>query len=278
MPEPPRAAPKTALTAHSGEPLSIPPILLEGDLPASPPVSGPGARYALAPQAVTSRFPMSGGELPESYGTQRMFLAARDPHWLYASWDIPVEQQRENNSRSRDGHMLLRVFAEDEEKSAVPEIHLHPESRNWFVNVPRAGTHYRAEVGYYSPAGEWSAVSASQSTFSPPDTPSNEVAAEFATIPPEVTFQEVVEMVQEFVTQNEPLLEAVVRANEAARASESPAQPRANGEQISAHTFESGAQHAGATRRQHDETPTGRRNPPQPKSIDDRNAVVGRGE
>jgi len=188
---------------------------------------------------------MSGGELPESYGTERMFLAARDPRWLYASWDIPIDRQRQNNSRSRDGHLILRVFAEDETTPVVPEIHLHPESRNWFVNVPRAATRYRAELGYYNSADEWRSVSASQSTFTPPDAPSPETVAEFATIPPEVTFQQVVEIVQEFVTTNQPLLEAVMQANAAAQSNPPVALTNINGEDTPSQAVEDG-QHAPA--------------------------------
>jgi hypothetical protein len=53
------------------------------------------------------------------------------------------------------------------------------------------------------------------------------VAAEFATIPPEVSFQQVVEAVHEFAEKERPLLEAVIRANEAQTAATSIASPEA---------------------------------------------------
>src|SRR5277367_6500533 len=77
--------------------LKIPPILLEGDAPPAPTVSGPGQRYALGPKPVTSPAVSSGAELPESYGTRQLFLAARDPHWLYAHWDFSREQLKKYN-------------------------------------------------------------------------------------------------------------------------------------------------------------------------------------
>jgi hypothetical protein len=201
--------------------LKIPKILLEGDLPPAPPVSGPGARYALAPQPVSIVRLSSSGELPEAYGTGRVFLAARDPHWLYVSWDFTAGQQRALNAASRDGHLIVRVFAQDETTPIVPEVHVHPESKNWFINVPHAETRYWAEIGFYEANGAWKTISKSQSTFTPPAAPSADVTVEFATIPAEVTFQQVVEMVQEFVTENKPLLEAVVIASEALRQDES---------------------------------------------------------
>ena len=198
-----------------GKALKVPPILLEGDLPPAPTVSGPGLRYALAPQPVAGAPARREiGELPESYGTGRIFLAARDPHWLYASWDFTAEQQKELNARSRDGHLILRVFAEGEQSPTVPEVHIHPESRNWFINVPRAETRYWAEIGFYERDSNWRTVSVSQSTFAPPDAPSEDLSAEFATIPPQVTFKQVIEAVEEFVARKEgqPLLEAVAEA------------------------------------------------------------------
>ena len=52
----------------------------------------------------------AGGELPESYGTQQLFLAARDPHWLYAYWDFSREQLKKYNGLSTDGHLVLRIY------------------------------------------------------------------------------------------------------------------------------------------------------------------------
>jgi uncharacterized protein len=205
---------RTAAARPSGKAFKVPSILLEGDLPPAPAASGPGLRYALAPQPVGRPKMAEIGELPEAYGTGRIFLAARDPHWLYASWDFTREQQNELNARSRDGHLVLRIFAEGEGKTSVPEVHVHPESRNWFVNVPRAETRYSAEIGFYERSGAWHSVSVSQSTFAPPEAPSEDLTADFATIPPQVTFQQVLETVEQFVTRTEgqPLLETVAEA------------------------------------------------------------------
>src|SRR4051794_31642217 len=63
--------------------LQVPPILFEGDKPEKVSASGPGQRYALGPTPPAERLDTEG-ELPEAYGTQRLLLTARDPHWLYA--------------------------------------------------------------------------------------------------------------------------------------------------------------------------------------------------
>lgn len=205
-----------------GPAVTIPPLLLEGDLPPGPAVSGPGARYALAPQPVALTVAGSSGELPEAYGTGRVFLAARDPHWLYVSWDFTSDQQKQFNTQSRDGHLIIRIFVSAEQTTIVPEMHVHPESKHWFVHVPLAETSYRAELGFYEVNGAWRSASVSHDSFTPPEAPSTDVTAEFATIPVEVTFQQIVEAVQQFVSvsKNEPLLEAVALASEAQREGE----------------------------------------------------------
>src|ERR1035438_6275088 len=73
--------------------IEVPPLLLEGDQPAPPSASGPGRKYALGPVPPSQHFETAETELPEAYGTKKLFLTARDPHWLYAHWDLTREQQ-----------------------------------------------------------------------------------------------------------------------------------------------------------------------------------------
>lgn len=203
------AAPAKA--ARPKKPLKVPPILLEGDAPPKPKASGPGARYALAPEAPGPRG-ASEGELPESYGTGQLFLAARDPHWLYASWDLAAENQKKHNAESRDGHLVLRVYAENETEPVIPDVHVHPESRNWFIHVPRAETRYSGVLGYYSQAGEWHALSRSRATLTPPDAPSDDTTAEFASIPRHISFQALQQAVQDFVSEKLPLVQSLLKS------------------------------------------------------------------
>jgi uncharacterized protein len=185
----------------------IPAILLEGDAPAPVPVSGPGEKYSLGATPPPQSF--SGGELPESYGTKKLFLTARDPHWLYAHWDLTREQQLELNSASTDGHLVLRIFAGKIEGHPAYEIHVHPESRHWFAHVERAGNSYAAELGYYSALGKWTRVAVSSGTVTPPDEASKEDAAEFATIPFEFPFARLMQIIEEAVRDNIPLAQAI---------------------------------------------------------------------
>jgi uncharacterized protein len=185
----------------------VPPILLEGDAPSAPAASGPGEKYSLGATPPAQSF--SGGELPESYGTKKLFLTARDPHWLYANWDLTLEQQKALNAESTDGHLILRVYAGKIEGHPAYEIHVHPESRHWFAHVERAGHSYAAELGYYSAIGKWERVALSSGTLTPPDAASANGDAEFATIPFEYPFAKLMQIIEEAVRDNLPLAVAI---------------------------------------------------------------------
>jgi hypothetical protein len=217
------AKPKTA--AGRRRKIEIPLLLLEGDQPAAPPASGPGQKYALGPVPPPQHFETAETELPEAYGTRRLFLTARDPHWLYAYWDLTREQQSKLNARSSDGHLILRVYAGKLEGHPVCEVHVHPESRHWFAHVERAGDSYAAELGYYSSVGRWMRIAVSSATVTPPDAASAEGDVEFATIPFEFPFAKLIEIIKSAVRENLPLAQAV----EELRRHGHPELPRANG-------------------------------------------------
>ena len=190
--------------------LEIPSILLEGDAPVTPSPSGPGQRYSLGPTPPEEHL-SAEGELPEAYGTKKLLLTARDPHWLYAHWDFKREQLREYNLLSRDGHLVLRIFKNKIHSEPDWQIHVHPESRNWFVPVDEAGTKYMAEIGYYNENGDWNRISVSGATFTPPDALSEDMSVRFATIPVDVPFEELIRIVKAAVRDNIPLAEAIMQ-------------------------------------------------------------------
>jgi len=163
----------------------IPPILLEGDAP-SWTGTGPGEKFALGPIPPTGPRGREAAELPEAYGTGKLTLIARDPHWLYAHWDLMPQQQRRYNARSVDRHLVVRVVPGTIAGHPSTDIHVHPESRSWFIHVERAGTRYSIELGYYRPNRQWVTIAASKPAVTPRDTVSPDKTLRFATIPPEV--------------------------------------------------------------------------------------------
>jgi hypothetical protein len=212
--------------------IGIPPLLLEGDEPVTAPASGPGQKYALGPVPPPQQFETPETELPEAYGTRRLFLTARDPHWLYAHWDLTREQQSKLNAQSSDGHLILRIYAGKIEGHPVGDIHVHPESRHWFAHVERSGDSYAAELGYYSPLGRWTRIAVSSATVTPPDAAAVEGDVEFATIPFEFPFARLIEIIKSAVRENLPLAQAI----EELRRHGHPELPRANGTPVATWT------------------------------------------
>jgi hypothetical protein len=166
--------------------LKIPQILLEGDEPAPPEVTGPGQKFILGPAPRAALPQPAKTMLPESYGTGRLLLAVRDPHWLYAHWDLTPQQQRQYNALSGDRHLVVRVFSGAIGTRPVKEVHLHPESRHWFIHADRAETRYLAELGYYQTGRQWVTIATSAPTETPPDTVSTDQTVRFATVPAQV--------------------------------------------------------------------------------------------
>jgi hypothetical protein len=180
---------------------------LEGDQPPAPPASGPGQRYALGPTPPggVSEPAAPARELPEAYGTQRLFLAARDPHWLYAHWDLTRDQQKSYNALSTDKHLVLRIFLN--EVQGEPFLQVHPESTHWFLYVGQAGAKYIGQLGYYPLKGQWVTISTSAATLTPPDDMSDDTTAQFATIPVEIPHAQIIAAAQQAVKRNLPLAE-----------------------------------------------------------------------
>ncbi len=189
--------------------IEVPQILLEGDETLVLPAGGPGKKYALGTEPAAQIAGASERELPEAYGTKKLFLTARDPHWLYANWDLTQEQQAKLNARSADGHLVLRIYPGGIAGHPIYEIHVHPESRHWFAHVDRAGSSYAAELGFYSAVGRWTRVTSSAATVTPPDAVSPDDEVEFATIPYEFPFARLMEIVKAAVMEHVPLTQAI---------------------------------------------------------------------
>jgi uncharacterized protein len=75
--------------------------------------------------------------------------------------------------------------------------------------VPSGGAKYLAELGYYQKPGVWKQVSVSGATVTPPDTLSEDTTVWFETLPVDLQFQELVQLVKKAVSENVPLLEAI---------------------------------------------------------------------
>ncbi len=110
-------------------------------------------------------------------------LAARDPHCLYAHWDLAAEQQLGYVKSSAHRHLVLRVQQGGSGK-IVSEIHLHPDLRHCFIPIDVPGVPYTAELGYYEPGQEWKPIARSEAVTAPGRGPARVEMVRFTTMAP----------------------------------------------------------------------------------------------
>ncbi len=149
------------------------------------------------------------GELPPTYHEDVLYLVARDPHWLFTYWDFDWAQVPRNNFRGGVPQFFLKISSEKGEEALVE---IRPEARNWYVPVSKPATEYKAEMGWFDTAGSWKSLVTSRPATTPADELAPEqLAAEFATVPPHIAFDRMLEMVRCRMEEGETLLEAVSR-------------------------------------------------------------------
>jgi hypothetical protein len=153
------------------------------------------------------------GELPRAYGRSVLFGIARDPHTLFAYWEIDWRNVFGNNPPA-DRKVHLRVISEDgtEETRVIVE----PFAGNQSVAVSQARAIYRIELGYHEPADIWHSVATSDAIATPPDDVSENVSIDVATVPFHMSFQRMVDAFRASKYDGEALVEIVGRLQERA--------------------------------------------------------------
>ncbi|MFH1067632.1 MAG: DUF4912 domain-containing protein [bacterium] len=149
------------------------------------------------------------GELPHAYGSKRLFLTARDPHWLFAYWDLTWDQFTQAEAAAHDHKVFLQIYHESGDR--VQQIHLHAGSREWCVNVNEAGGSFFAEIGYYRHDGHFEVLCRSSVATTPRDGMSWKTHSAFVTIPFHFTFKELMDLVDGHALPGEELAETLAR-------------------------------------------------------------------
>jgi uncharacterized protein len=149
------------------------------------------------------------GYLPESYGTKKLFLVARDPHILFAYWDLNAVQYQEASRAASDGKVFLEVYVPGEGR--VQQIHIWDCHKNWYLQVNRPDTNFVAQLGYYRGDGTFEVLARSSEVRTPRDTLSPNTDARFVTIPFNVSFRELYDMIASQSQPGEELAETLAR-------------------------------------------------------------------
>lgn len=154
------------VTDALGRVLTVPGLLLEGDPVAVQPFAGPGRRFATPVQPLPATGPglpdADSPELEEDYGTGRLWLAARDPHTLYASWDLSPGQ-----AAAAGTELSLRIYRGESPVGGFRQVAVPVGSRSVFIPAEGAGMTCCAEIGFVDAAGDWVVLAASAPTRTP---------------------------------------------------------------------------------------------------------------
>jgi hypothetical protein len=149
--------------------------------------------------------------LPRVYGEPILFAIARDPRTLFTYWNVdwpsvfakgePVDRQVYLRVKRADG-------SEESESLVEPML----GSYYALVSQPRAA--YRVEIGYYQPANEWRSVAVSDEVGMPPETASEKVEVDVATVPFHLSFQHIVDLFK--TSSGDELMESISELQERA--------------------------------------------------------------
>ena len=148
-------------------------------------------KYEVSPQPVSAPpVPQPAyedlGSLPATYFDDTVFLVARDPRWLFAYWDFDWTKYPPSSMRGGAAQFFLKISKDDGSQETIVEI--APEARNWYVPVSAPDTMYFGEIGFFARDGGWAPIVTSGATKTPADALAEDVAADFATVPLQLSF------------------------------------------------------------------------------------------
>ena len=109
----------------------------------------------------------AGPDLPLSYGVDRLVLMARDPHWLFAYWEITATKQEEfktgyGPAAWTETRNYLRVYDvtgvgdfDGRNANSYVDIPVSEEANNWHIHVGEPDRSFCVDLGRMFPDGQF---------------------------------------------------------------------------------------------------------------------------
>jgi hypothetical protein len=130
-------------------------------------------------------------QLPRIYGAPILFAIPRDPRTLFTYWNIDWESFFAK-AEPVDRQVYLRVLKTD--GAAESESVIEPMLGSYYALVAKPSGAYRVELGYYRPASAWHSVAISDAAIMPPESASENLDVDVATVPFHLSFQRMIDM------------------------------------------------------------------------------------
>ncbi len=115
--------------------------------------------------------------IPHSYMDDKVFLFVRDPHWIFASWDLhpdtPAGSAATNGIDLSKSKIVLRVYdvtdIEFDGDNAHKWFDMEPNSihGSWHIEVPESGRSYLVEIGLKDSNGNFWMIARSNIAATP---------------------------------------------------------------------------------------------------------------
>lgn len=133
------------------------------------------ARAAVVPPPPPAELLRDDAPLPESYGSDRLVLLARDPHCLYAYWDLsPAHVERVRASANSDA---LRIVLRTYDATQIPfdatpptrfqDFAVAGNARSLYAYVGKPAASFVAEVGFLRNDGAFFPLARSAPVWTP---------------------------------------------------------------------------------------------------------------
>ncbi|MBU0650946.1 DUF4912 domain-containing protein [bacterium] len=128
---------------------------------------------------------------PLGYSQDKIILLVRDPHWLFAYWDLSgsiVEHLKSEFGADviNGSKMVLRVKdvtdANPDNPANYYDVFLDYGTANWYINVPCSNRSYCTELGFITSDGRYILIIRSNTVISPRDTVSDVVDEEWMSL------------------------------------------------------------------------------------------------
>jgi uncharacterized protein len=164
--------------AESIRPLKIPELLFEED-------EGPGESVA-KPATKSSALKHPGESISpseSSYTTARLLLMSRDPHSVYAHWDLTAHQKNQFWSAANPESLVLNVHRDQVDGPLSATIDVPPGSTHAFVHLADAGARYVGQLGHADENGAWVPIATSLPVVTPPESVSPDRSVQFGRMP-----------------------------------------------------------------------------------------------
>ena len=132
------------------------------------------AKYPISPSPVIQKIMSEHQyELPGGYGEDRLVLLVRDPHWMFAYWELTlanIENLRQSlNGKFADKNLTLRMFVNNDREFYDINVYSAGIRGNWYINVGKPDTSYFAQVGYQGLDGRFYPLVTSNVVKTPSD-------------------------------------------------------------------------------------------------------------